>query len=239
MHNAERDAEPAGRDGTRRLFWVVLVEIALYLLLDAVAQSLPPHYSPIRDAESDLAVGPYGYIMTVNFVNRGVLSLVFLYALLRVTSPLADKRVDGIRRRPLRGSYLFGAWGLGAVLLAVFPTDVPATPISAHGAVHIAVAILAFIAGSIGALMLSLRFRDYDALRGAARPALAVALLSVGLLLLYLGLPFLVPHFSSRVGGLTERLFLGTVLLWIAIVSAHLARGPPGARGRPDEGPKR
>lgn len=238
MHSAEREAGPAGGKGTRSLFWVVLVEISLYVLLDAVAQSLPPHYSPIRDAESALAVGPYGYIMTVNFVNRGVLSFVFLYALLRVTSPLEDGGAAGTRRRPLKGSYLFGAWGLGAVFLAVFPTDVPATPVSPHGAVHIAVAVLAFIAGAIGELRLSLQFGDYDALRGAARHSLALAVLSVGLLLLYLGLPFLAPHFSSRVGGLTERLFLGTVLLWIAIVSAHLARGPSGARGRPTPGRK-
>ena len=48
-----------------------------------VAQLLPPHYSPISQAESDLAVGKFGFIMTINFLNRGVLSLLFIYAFLR------------------------------------------------------------------------------------------------------------------------------------------------------------
>lgn len=60
---------------------LVVGAIFLYVLLDAITQSLHPHYSPIPNAESDLAVGPFGYIMAVNFLNRGILSLVFLYAL--------------------------------------------------------------------------------------------------------------------------------------------------------------
>jgi len=51
--------------------------IILYVVLDAIAQVLPPHYSPLSQAESLLAVGPYGYIMTVNFLIRGVFSLLF------------------------------------------------------------------------------------------------------------------------------------------------------------------
>ncbi len=60
--------------------------LILYLVIDTVAQILPPHYSPIRDAESDLAVGPYGFLMTVNFVNRGVLSILFLTGISLMTS---------------------------------------------------------------------------------------------------------------------------------------------------------
>ena len=65
------------------LYWIVIAGVLLYVILDAIAHILPPHYSPIRDAESDLAVGPYGYIMTINFVNRGLLSLLFVYAFVK------------------------------------------------------------------------------------------------------------------------------------------------------------
>ena len=51
----------------RQLLVIVDALIILYVVLDVVAQVLPPHYSPISQAESLLAVGPYGYIMTVNF----------------------------------------------------------------------------------------------------------------------------------------------------------------------------
>jgi len=43
---------------TRR-YSVALVGVVLYLVLDAIAQVLPPHYNPLSQAESDLAVGPY------------------------------------------------------------------------------------------------------------------------------------------------------------------------------------
>lgn len=61
-----------------KLFWVVILLIILYAVLDVIAQSLPPHYSPISQAESDLAVGRFGFIMTLNFLNRGVLSYIYL-----------------------------------------------------------------------------------------------------------------------------------------------------------------
>ncbi|HEY7356765.1 MAG TPA: DUF998 domain-containing protein, partial [Ktedonobacterales bacterium] len=47
---------------------LTIVGIALYVVLDVIAQLLPPHYNPISQAESDLAVGPYGWIMAINFV---------------------------------------------------------------------------------------------------------------------------------------------------------------------------
>ena len=64
----------------KQLFWIVIAGIVLYVILDIIAQLLPPHYNPISQAESDLAVGPYGYIMTINFLVRGAFSLVFIYA---------------------------------------------------------------------------------------------------------------------------------------------------------------
>src|SRR5580700_2823427 len=108
------------RSTLRQIFIIVDVLIVLYVVLDAVAQSLPPHYSPISQAESDLAVGPYGYVMAVNFVNRGLFSLLFLYGLMK-----------GLPSRPgfRTGFGLFGMWAVGALILAVSPTDVsgPAT----------------------------------------------------------------------------------------------------------------
>jgi hypothetical membrane protein len=67
------------KTNARRLFWVVIAAIVLYVVLDAIAPSLPPHYSLIKDAKSDLAVGPYGYVMAINFLNRGALSLLSLH----------------------------------------------------------------------------------------------------------------------------------------------------------------
>ena len=208
------------REGAQRLLWVANAGVILYLLLDITAQILPPHYNPISTAESDLAVGPYGYVMTLNFVNRGLLSLAFLYAFVRTL------RLWGIDAGKYRsGVFLLGVWAVGALLLAMFPTDVPATPVSWHGAIHLVVALLSFLGGAVGILRLSLRFGDDPAMRAARRFALPLAVIAVLFLVLLFGLPFAVPHVAARIGGLTERVLIGSILVWILAVSVYLQGG--------------
>ncbi len=203
----------------RRLYAVVLVGIILYFMLDVVAQILPPHYSWISQAESDLAVGPFGYIMILNFLNRGILSLVFLYALLGII------RLKGENIAQYRGGlFLFATWSVGALLLAIFPTDVPATPVSWHGAIHLVVAIVAFLTGAFGSLALSLKMSGNQSLRNLRRFALPISEITVVLCLVELLTPFVAPHFAALFGGLLERLFLGVLLVWIAAISAYLLR---------------
>jgi hypothetical membrane protein len=113
----------------RSLLLAAIAGVILYAALDALAQSLPPHYSPLSQAESDLAVGPYGYIMAVNFINRGILSLLFLLGFSGTVRPSSEYK---------RGYYLIGAWAVGSMVLAAFPTDVGGTP-TIHGVVHIVV----------------------------------------------------------------------------------------------------
>jgi hypothetical membrane protein len=209
----------AGESDPRRLFWVVIGGIVLYVILDTVAQLLPPHYSPVRQAESDLAVGPYGYLMTLNFVNRGLFSLVFLYAFLRTV------RTEALGWRPFRSGVAFlGIWSVGALILALFPTDVPNLPLSGHGAIHLVVALLAFFGGAVGVFALADHFGDSGTLRPVKSSALALSVAVIALFVIELGAGFVVPRLADRIGGLTERLFLGAVLLWIFLVSLYLAR---------------
>ncbi len=201
---------------TRRLYAAALVGIILYVVLDAIVQSLPPHYSPISQAESDLAVGPFGYIMTVNFLDRGLLSFAFLAAF---AGSVKQLRLDAYGFRT--GMVLLGVWSVGAILLAIFPTDVPATPVTLHGLIHLVVALFAFLGGALGALAVSLRMRKVEALRRIRGQALAVACVSVFLCLLDLLERSISKALANDYGGLIERLFLGSVLLWIAIVSGY------------------
>lgn len=201
----------------RILFTISIAGIVLYVVLDAIAQSLPPHYSPISQAESDLAVGPYGYIMTLNFINRGVLSLCSLLGLV-----ITFRREGTVGSGYRRGAYAFAVWSLGALLLAAFPTDVPATPMSWHGAIHFVVAILAFLGGAVGALLLTLGMKGSKSMARARRVALPLAVLAALLCAVELLGPGAAPGFFGSNGGLVERLFLGSVLLWIGAVSTML-----------------
>jgi hypothetical membrane protein len=225
---------PAGDDGPdpRKLLGAVIAGIVLYILLDVVAQLLPPHYSPVTQAESDLAVGPYGFVMTINFVNRGVFSLLFLYALIRTV------RHEKNRRATLRsGIAFFSIWAVGALILAAFPTDVPSLPLSWHGAIHLVVALLAFFGGAVGAFALADHFGESRALRESKGFAFPLSIVVVLLFVLEITGGFVIPSISSHYGGLIERVFIGSVIAWMFAVSIDLLRRRDPAEVLPPVGP--
>ena len=192
----------------RQLFIIVDALIILYVVLDVIAQVLPPHYSPISQAESLLAVGPYGYIMTVNFLIRGVFSLLFVYALVQILTMLGENW-----RSNKWGLYAIGIWGIGALLLAGFPAT------GRTIGIHTIIAIIVLIAAPIGELSISLKLDRMKALAGVKKIALVIAVLGVLFMAFYWGvLPFL-HHLKSNYGGFFERLLIGSVILWMAIMA--------------------
>jgi hypothetical protein len=54
--------------------------------------------------------------MTVNFLNRGVFSLLFVYTFVQILAMLRENW-----RSYKWGLYAIGIWGVGALLLAGFP----------------------------------------------------------------------------------------------------------------------
>ncbi len=213
----EKDAKLYG------LFIANLVGVVIYVVLDGIAQSLPPHYSPIRQAESDLAVGPFGLIMTINFVNRGALSLAFLYGF-EIIARQSPKGATSIRW----GIYLLGVWAVGALLLAAFPTDVPSIPISWHGAIHLVVAIFAFLGGSFGTLILSRELERIQGFQRTRKFAFPISIVAVIFFFLLLALPIASPRINNLAGGLIERILIGSVLAWMLTLSiSFLARRSP------------
>jgi hypothetical protein len=196
----------------RQLFIIVDVLVILYVVLDAVAQVLPPHYSPISQAESLLAVGPYGYIMTVNFLNRGAFSLLFVYALVQILTILGENW-----RSYKFGLYAIGIWGVGALLLAGFPAT------GRTLGIHTIIAIIVFIAAPLGELSISMKLFDrVKALAGVKKIALVIAVLGVLFMVFFWGvLPFL-HQLKSGYDGFFERLLIGSVILWMAILATYI-----------------
>lgn len=198
----------------RRWADITLIGIVLYIILDIVVQILPPHYS-LRQAESDLAVGPYGWIMNINFVIRGLLS---------ATVTLAIYKAMKSSIRPVVGMILFGIWTGASFLLAFFNTDVSNFSVSMnsstiHGRLHLALAMIGFICAPVGILIISRAFRKGDKLKSLGTPALVISIISV-LAFLFLGLGGV----HARNFGIIERVCIGSVLLWIALVAFKLRR---------------
>lgn len=184
--------------------------IALYIVLDVIAQLLPPHYSPISQAESDLAVGPYGYVMTVNFVVRGLLTFAFLFGAVGATRWGRTARA---------GLALLAIWGAGAFILAASPTDVGSV-VTVHGTIHNLTAAVAFLGGAFGTLLLSFHLAGEERLRRIDLAARVIAGLSVVMVFVTLGASVI--HRLAHVFGLVERIFIGLVLLWILLVALQL-----------------
>jgi hypothetical membrane protein len=94
---------------TSRWAYIALIGILLYIILDIIVQILPPHYS-LRQAESDLAVGPYGWIMNINFLIRGLLSAAIILAIYKSMKNIV---------RPMVGMVFFAIWSAASFLLGV------------------------------------------------------------------------------------------------------------------------
>lgn len=208
--------DAASASGSARIWArLTLAGVLLYAVLDIVVQLLPPHYSPIRQAESDLGVGPYGWIMSVAFVVRGLLTACAVISIARAV-PASAARNTGLT--------LLGAWAVCSALLAFFPTDIldgghrfAATGPTLHGRLHLLFAFIAFICAVIGALVLS-RVAPFP---GGLWIAIAAA---VALILL-------VPADGAHIGGLLERIFLLLILIWLVLATAAHARAGRSFRG--------
>lgn len=168
---------------------------------------MPPHYSFISQAESDLAVGPYGYIMRVNFLIRGLFSLSFIVGLI-IT-------FKSERSRYRSGLILLGIWAIGAFILAFFPADIT-LPDTVHGIIHGITAIAVFLGGSLGILILSIRMGTDNQFKDITKYLLPLSILSVVSLAFSI---ILVQAF-----GLIERIFLATIILWMLIISIYVSK---------------
>lgn len=216
-----------GSHATRRqqrailAFTVTIIGIVAYVLLNVIAQLLPPHYSPLSQAISDLALGPYGWLLAVIFLLYSVLSLAFLLGYIWGTSKEGRSRV---------GMIFLAIWGVLPGVLAFLPPDnvdahgypgaLQALQMTTtlHGMLHIVLSLIAFVSGMLATLFISLRFSRDARLRSLRTPALLIALL--------MWPTFLLTDTFGKLGlyGVGERLFVGLGLLWMLIVALWIRR---------------
>jgi hypothetical membrane protein len=190
-----------------------MVGVLVYVAVDIVLQFMPPHYSAISQAESDLAVGPFGWIMSINFFGRGVTSAMLIVAIVS-TGPRARLRTIGV--------WLLAVAGLCSALIAFFPTDIPAragiAPSTVHGLVHVVGASSGFVFALAAFWLLTFWL--------PVRPLAAVVFLGVASVgLVFLGLTVVaIPNLL----GLAERVCLAGILGWVFVVARNL-RAFPGS----------
>jgi len=95
---------------------------------------------------------------------------------------------------------------------------------SGHLPHHALVALVAFLCGALGELLLSRSLRHDPNVRPSQR--LLVRLAIVTLVCVVIGIVTVVVSTQIGVWGLLERIFIGLVLLWMLIVSIGLWQRP-------------
>ena len=189
-----------------------MVGVVLYALVDVVLQFLPPYYSPISDAESNLAVGPYGWVMNLNFLGRFVSTLCAVLVMVSVGRRTALRQV---------GLVLLTVGGVSSAVLAFFPTDIGDQGATVAGAVHLAVASAGFAAAVLAMVLLTIWMAGIPDLRGLRVASVVTAGLSVAGAVALLAALVAVPG----VLGLAERVCLVGMLAWVFVVCAGIRRG--------------
>ena len=185
--------------------------VVAYVVIDVVLQLLPPHYSPISDAESNLAVGPFGWAMNLNFLARAAMTFCVLLVVARIGPSTVTRRL---------GSLLLAGAGLCSAALVFFPTDVNApgefgiAPTTTVGAVHVAFATVGFLAALAAMILLTHWMRRVPEMVGVLRSAaLMLGVAVVGLVSLAVSIAWI-----PSVLGLTERICLAGILGWAFVV---------------------
>ena len=187
--------------------------VIAYIVIDVALQAASPHYSPVSDAESNLAVGPFGWVMQANFASRAVMSGCLVGAIWLTGSSSSRKSIG------LALVALAGICSLALVFAAADinrPGEFGMTPRTLVGAVHVVFASAGFIGILIGMLLLLPWVSQ--TLRGPI-PAIFLAVAVAGLLSLGASLAF-----YPQVAGLAERLCLLGILGWVFFVSLGVRR---------------
>jgi len=177
-----------------------------------VLHVLPTGYDPIRDAVSDYGVGPYRDWFWLQAVAGGLACLALGIALVRLHPSTPTQVVVALI-----------VTAVARFLIPFFTTDQGDSRFqTAHGVIHMILAVLAFGGLVWAAMGLWATLKHYPAWHGAKAFLTIVPWVMLGSVIavvLAIRGPRLKPFF-----GVFERLFYVSSLAWLFVVSIDLAR---------------
>lgn len=203
----DRRGTATGATGSRG--WFALIAIAGITVFSVVVPAmhlLRPDLDPARRFVSEYAGGPYGALMTAGFVALGAGSLALALGLYRGASPAGRSRA---------GLILLAVWGVGGLVVAVFPADPQGAPPTTHGAIHGLAAAVAFFSLGPAALLLARRFGRDARWRPFRRTSFVLGLLILAALITLVVSP---PEFA----GVAQRALLALDIVWLGAAALRL-----------------
>lgn len=211
-----------------------IVAPAFFVLMVVIAGMRYPGYSHLTQAISELSGvdAPNPLIQNVNFFITGILITAFALGLYR--------DLDGDERSAL-GATLLGVFGVVSVAHAFLPCDAGCEFVSTVGSVHNVTGLAGFLSAIAGVFLISRRFGadpNWESYR-----AYSVITAVAGLASLVLWIALAKAARIQIMNGLLQRVFAGTILLWIEVMAVRLfvlwhhssarSRGGPVAAGKP------
>jgi hypothetical protein len=189
----------------------------LFIVVFLVEGAVTPDYDAVRHPVSSLALGPFGWTQTANFVIAGLLTLAFAVGLMRL---------PGVRQKV--GAISVGLWGVGLLGAGAFVTDpisgyppgTPTVPVEAttSGALHDLFGLAGFFGLAAACFVLAggagWRWAVYSVLSGATfLGAFFVAGLGFGQIEPYVD-----------VAGLWQRVCVLIGWTWLTMLALRLLR---------------
>lgn len=187
----------------QRLALASFVCILIFTALVIALHVLRPQLNPLSHTISEYAIGPFGFLMTLAFIMRGLGGL-FLVAGLAFGAMRGSRSSTGLALLALATVCSF--------LVAIFPADLHNTKVLL---IHSFSALLGFCSLAIAALVWSQRFRKDLRWRSSALTSLMLGLFMLLSLVSSLASP-------SSLQGLTERVLEAFIILWLCFMAGRL-----------------
>lgn len=192
----------------KRLHQLALFAVLSQVVLLASAWLLPlaSEYRLVSDNISELALGRFGWIQTLAFVISGLGVIGLGYAIYHLTS--------GARGSVL-GPLLIGIYGLGAVVVAIFPTDridnrAEVYAQSVIGWIHSLTALVSYLCVVVGMFVLTWTFSRLVRWRSLVVWSTLLAGAALALMFVQMQGPWV---------GLLQRLLITAIAGWLVLVA--------------------
>lgn len=181
-----------------------LVLLASAWLLPAISE-----YHLVGDNISELAIGQYGFVQTLAFVISGLGILALAYGIHRLTAGI---------RGSLLGSVFIGIYGVGALVVAIFPSDridskADVWTQSTTGWIHSITAFVAYLSVITGMLVLTWTFARDMHWRSLVVGSALLAGAALALLFVQSEGPWV---------GLMQRLMITAISGWLILVALRV-----------------
>jgi hypothetical protein len=213
------DPSPASARTTRGLALAGILGIGSFALLVAVLHVVRSDFDPLSRTISEYASGNYGWLVQVATLGLGLGSLAVVAALVRTARPVPSRL----------GVALLLLWSVAVSVAAVFPSDLidlaAEMELSAAGAVHVLAVLVALPSFAVGVPLVTRRLRRSSQWRPFRRPVGALALISVGGLVVFVAVAVVTATGATRpLLGLGERILLAAYLGWLLAVAVLTRR---------------